>query len=470
MYCSFCGNGLSSTNKDSNENKSKDNNRKITLIVIIVAVVAVIGAIGIRLFYTYSGKEIGKKNIAESNMTESINTISDEDKLDEIIDASDSSFSDRELSGSDSSKHGKDASELKVGFISLHDENSFSDKLFIDAAIQACEERGVECVIKTNVPESIECKDAAEELADYGCDIVVANSFGHEDFLIEAARAYPDVQFCHVSGTKAHTEKLNNFHNVYPAVYQASYLTGTIAGQAINDMIESGKIKKHEAVIGYVGTYCYAEVISDYTAFYLGAKSVCPSVSMKVIFTHSWYDESLEKAAAYDLVQRGAVLISEYSVSLGAPTACENMGVPNVPSGGSTEQFCPDTYLASFEINWQPYFSHIIDCELENQNIETDYVGDFNDGSLAIAKRKSTSPFGATYDPTQASFDNVFDTSKFTVHGETLKTYIADVDTDMNWEPDTEVVSGGYFHEQKYRSAPYFDVLIDGIELLNEAY
>ena len=442
----------------------------MTLVVIIVAVVAVIGAIGIRLFYTHFGKGEEKNNTTEQNISETINVRSDVDSQDEKSDIAGSSYSDQVTTGSDMVKSKKDPSELKVGFITLHDENSVSDKLFIDAAIQACEERGVELVIKTNVPESIECKYAAEELADYGCDIVIANSFGHEDFLIDAARAYPDVQFCHVSGTKAHTEKLDNFHNVYPAVYQARYLTGVIARQAINGMIESGKIKAHEAVIDYIGSFCYAEVISDYTAFYLGAKSVCPSVSMKVIFTNSWYDESLEKEAAYDLVQRGAVLISEYSVSLGAPTACENMGVPNVPSGGSTEQFCPDTYLTLFEINWQPYFSHIIDCELENQNIETDYVGDFNDGSLAIAKRKSTSPYGATYNSTQASFENVFDTSKFTVHGEPLKTYIADVDIDMNWEPDTEVVSGGYFCEQKYRSAPYFDVLIDDIELLNEAY
>ena len=202
-------------------------------------------------------------------------------------------------------------SELKAGFIFLHDENSTYDLNFMNAAKAACEKLGVEMVSKTNIPEGQECYEAACELADAGCDFVFADSFGHEDYMIEAAKEYPEVQFCHATGTKAHTEGLDNFHNAFASIYDGRYLAGIVAGLKLNEMIENGDITEDQAKMGYVGAYTYAEVISGYTSFFLGARSVCPSVTMEVTFTGSWYDETAEKEGANKLIENGCVIISQ---------------------------------------------------------------------------------------------------------------------------------------------------------------
>ena len=188
------------------------------------------------------------------------------------------------LTGCGSGSDSGDAA-YKVGFICLHDENSTYDKNFIDAANAACENLGVEAVIKTNIPEGQECYDAAAELVDAGCGIIFADSFGHEDFMIQAAKDFPDVQFCHSTGTKAHTEGLENYHNAFASIYEGRYLAGIAAGMKINEMIDAGDITADQAKIGYVGAYTYAEVVSGYTSFFLGARSVCESATMEVTFT-----------------------------------------------------------------------------------------------------------------------------------------------------------------------------------------
>ena len=165
------------------------------------------------------------------------------------------------------------ATDFKVGFIMLHDENSTYDLNFINAAKAACEKLGVEYTLITNVPEGQECYDKAAELADAGCNIIFADSFGHEDYMIQAAKEFPNVQFCHSTGTKAHTEGLDNYHNTFASIYEGRYLAGIAAGMKLNEMIDSGKITADQAKIGYVGAFTYAEVISGYTSFFLGARS-----------------------------------------------------------------------------------------------------------------------------------------------------------------------------------------------------
>ena len=222
-------------------------------------------------------------------------------------------------------------SDVKVGFIFLHDENSTYDKNFIDAAraAQAALNLSDEQVLfKTNIPEGQECYEAAAELVDEGCDVIFADSFGHEGFMIQAAREFPEVQFCHATGTRAHTEGLSNYHNAFASIYEGRYLAGIAAGMKLNEMIEAGEFTADEAKMGYVGAFPYAEVISGYTSFYLGAKSVCPTVTMTVKYTSSWFDEALEKEAANALIQEGCKLISQHADSMGAPTACELAGVP----------------------------------------------------------------------------------------------------------------------------------------------
>lgn len=370
--------------------------------------------------------------------------------------------------------------QIKVGFIFLHDENSTYDLNFINAAKAACEALGLtedQYVLRTNVPEGQECYDAAAELADDGCNIVFADSFGHEDFMIQAAREFPEVQFCHATGTKAHTEGLDNYHNAFASIYEGRYLAGIAAGMKLNEMIEAGEITADQAKMGYVGAFTYAEVISGYTSFYLGAKSVCPSVTMDVTFTGSWYDETAEKEAANKLIAEGCVLVSQHADSMGAPTACEEAGVPNVSYNGSTLDACPNTFIVSSRIDWEPYFEYMINCVVNGEAIAADWTGTLSTGSVVLTDVNETAAAEGTaeaIETAKAALEDgslhVFDVSTFTVGGETLTSYMADVDTDPDYTPDTEAIVDGYFSESTFRSAPYFDIQIDGINLLDSAF
>ena len=370
--------------------------------------------------------------------------------------------------------------DIKIGFIFLHDENSTYDKNFIDAANAAKEALGLsdeQVIFKTNIPESSECYEAAADLADRGCNIVFADSFGHEQYIAQAAAEFPDVQFCHATGTTAHTAGLDNFHNAFASIYEGRYLAGIAAGMKLNEMIADGEFTEDEAKIGYVGAYTYAEVISGYTSFYLGAKSVCPSVTMEVQFTGSWYDETAEKEAANTLISRDCKLISQHADSMGAPTACESAGVPNVSYNGSTVSACPNTFIVSSKIDWAPYFEYIVNCVANDEAIDADWCKGIAEGSVVLtdlndaAAAEGTAEAIAEAEEKLVSGDlHVFDTTTFTVDGAALDSYMADVDTDADYTPDTEVISDGYFHESEMRSAPYFDLRIDGITTLNEMF
>ena len=379
-----------------------------------------------------------------------------------------------------------DKAKVKVGFITLHDENSTYDKNFINGAKEAIKNLGLtdaDYILKTNIPEGQECYETACDLAEQGCNIIFADSFGHEGFMIDAAKKYENVQFCHSTGTRAHTEGLANYHNAFASIYEGRYLAGIAAGMKLNEMIENGteingvKVTKENAKIGYVGAFTYAEVVSGYTSFFLGARSVCPSVTMDVTFTGSWYDEALEKEGAQKLIDGGCKLISQHADSLGAPTACENAKVPNVSYNGSTIEAAPNTYIISSRINCAPYYQYAIQCVIDGKDIDADWTGTLATGSVvltdlntAVAAEGTQEAIDAAKAELEAGTLHVFDCSKFTVKGEALTSYKADVDTDANYEPDTEVVHDGYFAESEFRSAPYFDLEIDGITRLDTAF
>ena len=372
---------------------------------------------------------------------------------------------------------GQQTATVKVGFITLHDENSTYDLNFINAAKEAIANLGLtdaDYILKTNVPEGQECYETAMNLVDDGCNIIFADSFGHEPYMIDAAKAHPEVQFCHSTGNRAHTEGLANYHNAFASIYEGRYLAGIAAGLKLNEMIEAGKFTADEAKMGYVGAFTYAEVVSGYTSFYLGAKSVCPTVTMDVTFTGSWYDETLEKEGAEKLIQGGCKLISQHADSLGAPTACENAGVPNVSYNGSTKDACPNTFIVSSRIDWAPYYEMCIKAVMDGTEIPADWTGTLATGSVVLTDVNETAAAAGTAEAIAAATEklekgeiHVFDCSTFTVKGETLTSYQADVNADSDNTPDTEVVHDGYFSESEFRSAPYFDLEIDGITRLD---
>ena len=370
--------------------------------------------------------------------------------------------------------------DFKIGMICLHDENSTYDNNFIQALRQVQKDLGLsddQVVIVTNIGEDSSCYDAAVDLAkNKGCKVIFADSFGHESFMKQAAQEYPEVQFCHATGTSGKIANIENFHNAFASIYEGRYLAGIAAGLKLNEMIAAGKITAEQAVIGYVGAFTYAEVISGMTSFYLGARSVCPSATMKVRYTGSWYDQAKEQEAATALIEKDkCVLISQHADSLGAPTACELAGVPNVSYNGSTYSAGETTFIISSAINWAPYFQYIIETVVKGEAIAPDWCGTIATNSVVlsgvnqdVAAEGTIEKINEAIKALEAGTLHVFDTASFTVDGKTLTEYLADVDGDYTGE--TNVIHDGYFDESNavdFRSAPYFDIIIDGVTNLN---
>ena len=391
---------------------------------------------------------------------------------------------------SEGGEEGGNSDALKVGLICLHDENSTYDLNFLKAFEESCEKMGVESVIKKNVEEGQQCYDEAMDLVDQGCGLIFSDSFGHQDFMLQAAKEAPQVEFVSCTGDKALVSDTPNYHNAFASIYEGRYLAGVAAGMKLKELQDAGKLKGDAPKMGYVGAFTYAEVISGYTSFYLGAKSVVPDVTMDVTFTGSWYDETAEKEGATKLIEGGADLISQHADSMGAPTACENARIPDVSYNGSTKDACPKTYIISSRINWSPFYEYAIAAVQKGEKFDTNWTGTLDTGSVELTELNTD----AAAEGTQEAIDkamaglkdgsiHVFDTSAFTVtyvdeknfvntsatvDGDGhLTGYMADVEADDNYTPDTEAVSDGYFHESEYRSAPYFNAQIDGIKLLD---
>ncbi|MBP1737530.1 MAG: nucleoside-binding protein [Oscillospiraceae bacterium] len=363
-----------------------------------------------------------------------------------------------------------DSSNIKVGIIYVGDENegyTEAHMLGIQEMIKALGLSEDQVIEKTNIPEDESCYDAAVDLAEQGCNIIFANSFGHESYMIEAAKEYPDVQFCHATGYQAASSGLSNMHNYFSSVYEARYVSGVVAGLKLNEMIADGTITADEAKMGYVGAYPYAEVVSGYTSFYLGAKSVCPTVTMEVQYTNSWADIAAESEVATSLIADGCKLISQHSDTTGAPTACEAAGVPCVGYNVDMTSVAPDSALTSATINWAPYYTYAVQCVIEGKTIDTDWCKGYADDAVGISTLNDAVCAEGTADKVaeveQSIIDgsfHVFDTSTFTIGGKSIEDLIAE---GGDYAQYADYVSDGYFHESELISAPAFDLRIDGI-------
>ena len=354
-----------------------------------------------------------------------------------------------------------EVTDFKVGFIMLHDENSTYDLNFINAAKEACETLGVEYTIVTNVPEGQECYDKAAELADAGCNIIFADSFGHEDYMIQAAKDFPDVQFCHSTGTKAHTEGLSNYHNAFASIYEGRYLAGIAAGMKLNEMIANGEFTADEAKIGYVGAFTYAEVISGYTAFLMGVRSVVPEATMEVQYANTWGDFDTEKTMATALIEDGCVIISQHSDTEGPAKACEDAHAKG------TEVYCvsynqdmtdvaPNTCLISSRQDYAPYEVAAVQSVMDGTEIPVDDHAGFDKGWVAMTELNTA----IAAEGTQEKMDEVEAQFK----DGTLKA--TDVFkgpyTATNSDGDTIDLKDGY-DENATQSAPSFSYVIDDI-------
>ena len=392
--------------------------------------------------------------------------------------------------------------EKVVALICLHGDDSSYDKNFIDSFKAACEAKGLndsQYTIVTGVPEEgDDCYEKAAGFADAGYKAVFADSFGHEANMIKAAKAFPNVQFCHATGTQtsllldddASNDVPANFHNAFASIYEGRYLAGVAAGLKLLELYDTdndGVIADEDAKVGYVGAHPYAEVISGFTSWYLGIKSVVPNVTMQVRYTYSWFTINGEKASALALINDGCKLISAHADSTGVPTACKEKNIPNVYYNGTTSE---DTFVIASKINWQPYFEAMIDNALNGTALAKDYCGTLSTGSVVVTETGKAAAAGTAEKLAEVKAKllngtiKVFDCSTFTVNNAKADTskfskasyitmdadghltaYLADVIDNGTFVGETNVVDNGIFKESDKRSAPYFDLIIDGITI-----
>ena len=375
------------------------------------------------------------------------------------------------------------AKTVKVGLICIGDENDQGYTYnFIrgkEAVTEALAAKGitVDWEVKYNVGEDSSCEEANIELAEAGCDLIINNSFGFEPYMLKVAPDYPGIEFIACTNQASWADDLPNTHNAFANIYEGRYLAGVVAGMKMQEMIDNGEITADQAVIGYVGAYSFAEVISGFTAYYLGAKSVCPSVTMKVSFVGSWSDATLEANAAQALCDEGCIMISQHSDNTTPATAAQSNGAFHTGYNNDMISIAPEASLIGTRIDWSVYFEYAIEAVANGEEFDQDWCHGMDEGAVVmtplnedIAAAGTAEKLSEVEEQIRTGALQVFDTSTFTVNGEELTTCLA-LDTDGDFVADSEeAVFDGAFHESYFQSAPYFTVQIDGITWLNEAY
>jgi len=362
------------------------------------------------------------------------------------------------------------ASAFKVGVIYIGDENEGYTEAHMKGIAEMKKALGLsdsQVIEKKCIPEDEKAYDAAVDLAEQGCTYIIGTSFGHESYLIQAAKEYPKIQFAHATGYQAAGSGLSNMHNFMPSVYQSRYVSGVVAGLKLNEMISSGKIKADEAKIGYVGAYPFAEVVSGYTSFFLGVRSVCPSATMEVRYTNSWADMALEKETAEAFIASKCVLISQHADTTGAPTACEAKGVPCVGYNVDMTAVAPNAALTSAALNWGAFYTMSAKAVKEGKDFEVNWSRGYSDDAVLItpinpkvATADANAKANAAIEGIKNGTIKVFDLSTFTIGGKSLDKLIAE---GGDYAKYASYVKDGAFSEQDGFAAPAFDLRIDGI-------
>ena len=376
------------------------------------------------------------------------------------------------------------SADFKVGVILVGDENEGYTYAHILGIKEAMKELGMkddQVVWKYTVPEDEKCYDAAIDLVEQGCQIIFSNSYGHQAYMKQAATEVPEVTFVSCTGDQAAASGLSNYKNAFTGVYQSRYVAGVVAGLKLKELVDAGKLTDANydganIKLGYVGAYPYAEVVSGYTAYYLGVKSIIENVWMEVTYTNSWFDITAEATVANQLAADGCVIIAQHADSTGAPSAVQALldkgqVVYSVGYNVDMLSVAPTAALTSATNIWAAYYTDALKSAIAGEDIPVDVAKGYKDNGVEITTLGPSVAEGTdakvkeAIEAIKAGTLHVFDASKFTVDGKTLTEYQAD--TDGDYAPDTNAIWDGYFHESELRSAPYFDIRIDGITELN---
>ncbi len=386
-------------------------------------------------------------------------------------------------------KESAEKTDIKIGCILIGDSTEGYTEAHIIGIQAACEALGIDhtkeenVIWKYKVPESEDCTNTARDLVAQGCNIIISNSYGHQDFMKIVAAEYPNVQFVSMTGDTAASSGLNNFTNAFTEVYQSRYVSGVVAGLKIKELLDNDKIPANgkdadgNVKVGYVGAYPYAEVVSGYTAFFLGIQSVVPNVVMDVQYTFEWYHLDKENEAAKLLMDRGCVIIGQHADSVGAPTAVQaahDDGKEVYSIGYNIDMTnIGDAVLTSATNTWSVCYEYLFKSIINGADIATNWTGGYAQGAVTTTKLGTSVPEGTeakineTVDAIKSGKLHVFDITKFTVDGKQVTSAFA-TDSDGDWTADcNNVIADGYYHESWVQSAPSFTLRIDGITELN---
>ena len=384
--------------------------------------------------------------------------------------------------GKTSASTGTDDKTYTVGMVCIGNAEMAYDRNFYNAADAAKEilaDKGINIEWKYTYdhPEGDPVAADCTEFGEDGAIAVFLNSYGMENAMLTVAGDYPETVFASLTNEGSKSDDLDNTVNAFPSIFEGRYLTGIAAGMKLNEMIENGEITEDEAVLGYVGAYTYAEVVSGYTSFYLGAKSVCPSAKMLVEFIGSWGDPAMEATTAEHLIDQGAVVISQHSDSTTPATKCQEKGVYHIGYNIDMSDVAPEASIVSSTIDWTNYFVYVIETIVNGGTVDQDYMNHgIKEGDIKLTALNEEVAAAGTAEAIEAAKQDivdgklhVFDTSTFTVGGKEVTEAYLDMNADFTPD-DVNAISDGYYHESVYKSAPNFDLRIDGITLVNEAY
>lgn len=394
--------------------------------------------------------------------------------------------------GGDSSSY-----TINVGAILVGDETEGYTLAHMDGMEEAVKTLATEGITvnlsyKKGVPESDEVATNANDLIADGCTLIVTNSYGHQYYIEDCVVANPDVNFVSMTGDLAANSGYDNYFNAFTKVYESRYVSGVVAGLKLQELIDAGTLTEENLPnafdedgnikIGYVGAYNYAEVVSGYTAFFLGIQSVVENVSMIVKYTNSWYSEEREAAVSEYLMDQGCVIIGQHADSTGAAAAIQqrytddnSLVCYSVGYNISMLDAAPDVALTSSTNNWAAYYTELFRAAATGEEIPQDWAKGYEDDAVGITDlgdcaAEGTAEAVATVEEQIKNGElYVFDTSTFTVGGETITSYT----TAYGLEGTECIVQDGdtyYFDESAVRSAPYFDIRIDGITEIASDY
>ncbi|MBQ1311615.1 MAG: BMP family ABC transporter substrate-binding protein [Blautia sp.] len=386
--------------------------------------------------------------------------------------------------------------DFKVGVILVGDETEGYSKAHMDGISEAAAELGMDpsqIMWKYKIPEDSSCYDSAADFVGMGCDVVISNSYGHQTYMVQAAMDYPDTTFVSMTGDFAAISGCDNFKNAFTKVYESRYVSGVVAGLKLQQLLDDGILTAEvqpdsfdadgNIKIGYVGAYSYAEVVSGYTAFFLGVRSIVPNVVMEVLYTNSWFDIDKEAAAAEALIANGNVIIAQHADSTGAPSSTQKLldsGKICYSVGYNVDMLetAPTAALTSATNTWKVYYKHLFETAMNGEEIEADWAEGYNEDAVAITQLGESCAEGTeeavaeTIEKLKSGEIKVFDTEAFTVGGEKVESCPVDLSF-MDWSTNppsviyegetVEAIEDGQFVESFYRSAPYFTLRIDGI-------